>query len=581
MYDLGGILKMNKESLKRRIQVANKEILADLVIKNGNILDIFNLELMSGDIAIVDGVIAGIGTYEGKQEVDVQQRIIVPGLIDAHVHIESSMITPEEFAKVLLPHGVTTVITDPHEIANVAGEDGISFMIADSEDLDLNVYIMLPSSVPATPFENAGAVLHDQQLAPFYQHSRVLGLAEVMDYPGVKNLDDHIIDKLVTASRFNIDGHGAGLDTHGVNVYATAGIKTDHECITIAEAKERLSRGMYLMIRQGSVAKNLPELIHIVNEKNSHRCLFCTDDKHLDDLIAEGSIDFNIRLAIQHGLDPLLAIQLATINTANCFGLSQKGAIAPGYDADFLIIDDLQSFQIQQVYTAGRLVAEQGVYLEKTRVIKDRTPLPHSVRIRDISAEDLAIAIPPEKKVHVIEIIPNQIETIKQVIEVPNDGQYFISSVTEDLLKVAVLERHNGTGNIGLGIVKGLGLIDGAIATTVAHDSHNLIVAGTNDEDMLVAIQTIKQLGGGLVVVRHGVVLASLQLAIGGLMSNKDYQEVAHELNILHEALQQVSKYDHFNLFLTLSFLSLPVIPELKITDMGLFDVATFKHIRI
>lgn len=574
---------MDKNILKKRIQVASKQIPADIVIKNGKIVDVFNLEIMNGDIAIADGVIAGIGEYDGVNIIDAENKFIVPGFIDSHVHIESSMVTPKEFAKAVLPHGVTTVIIDPHEIANVEGTRGISFMLEDSEGLDLDVYCMLPSCVPATSFENAGAVLNNEELVPFYKHPRVLGLAEVMDFPGVQNLDDHIIDKLLTASAYKIDGHGAGLGAEGINVYRAAGIQTDHECVTKEQAKDRLSRGMYVMIRQGSAAKNLPDLIGVVNEKNSHRCLFCTDDKHLDDLIAEGSIDYHIRLAVEHGLDPLIAIQMATINAAQCFGLSQKGAIAPGYAADFLIVDNLDTLPIAKVLKAGKVVAENGRYLGLATAKQRPVLSTNSVHlnINEVTKERLAIHVKTNQKAHVIEIIPNQIETVKRMMEVPSDGSCFVPSVEKDLAKLAVLERHRNTGNIGLAIVKGLGLTSGAVATTVAHDSHNLIVAGTNDEDMICSIQEIKKIGGGLVVVKNGKPLASLPLVIGGLMSDQDYDTVARQLNEVNNALLEVCKYRHFNLFLTLSFLSLPVIPELKITDLGLFDTTTFQHITV
>ncbi|WAA08573.1 adenine deaminase [Fervidibacillus albus] len=576
-------MNMNKNHLRKRIQVASKQIPADIVIKNGKIVDVFNLEIIHGDIAISDGVICGIGKYEGKTVMDVKDKFVVPGFIDSHVHIESSMVTPNEFAKVVLPHGVTTVICDPHEIANVKGSKGISFMLEDSENLDLDVYCMLPSSVPATPFENAGAVLNDEELKPFYNHPRVLGLAEVMDYPGVQNLDDRMIDKLLSASPYRIDGHGAGLGAEEMNVYRVAGIQTDHECVTKEQMKDRLARGMYVMIRQGSVAKNLPDLIGVVNEKNSHRCLFCTDDKHLDDLIEEGSIDHNIRLSIKHGLDPLIAIQMATINAAQCYGLSQKGAIAPGFTADLLIVDNLKSLTIEKVLKAGKFVAENGKYLG-VKTTENQTKLAtNSIHLakNEITKERLAIQVKKNQAAHVIEVIPNQIETVKRIISVPTEGEYFIPSVEKDLAKLALFERHKNTGNIGLAIVKGLGLTNGAIATTVAHDSHNLIVAGTNDEDMIYAIQKMQEIGGGLVVVRDGKTIASLPLMIGGLMSDQKYETVANQLDEVNRALFEVSKHRHFNLFLTLSFLSLPVIPELKITDLGLFDATTFQHIAI
>lgn len=573
---------MEKDQLKRRIKVASKERKADLVIKNGKIVDVFTLQYITEDIAIVDGVIAGIGQYEGEEEVDATGKVIVPGLIDAHVHIESSMVPPKEFAKVVLKHGVTTVVTDPHEIANVAGEEGLEFMLEDSDELDLSVYFMLPSSVPATPFENSGARLENEQLLPFYTHPRVMGLAEVMDFPTVKSAESSIVDKLVAASSFNIDGHGAGLDAQGVNIYAAAGIQTDHECTTLEQAKERLTKGMRLMIREGSVAKNLEALLPVVTERNSHRCMFCTDDRHLDDLIEEGSIDYMIRLAIKQGLDPLIAVQLGSLNAAECFGLKQKGAIAPGYDADLLLLDNIENFQIEQVFSNGKKVVEEGQYLgEEKKVDRSSSHLKQSITLPKLSEQDFQISVAEDKSVPVIEIIPNQIETRKRMEFVQSVAGNFKASTDTDLLKIAVIERHHGTGNIGLGIVKGLGLTEGAIATTVAHDSHNVIVAGATDKDMLLAVQKIKDMGGGLVVASNGEVVASLSLPVSGLMSDKPYPVVAKDLERVHEALGERSKYTHFNQFLTLSFLSLPVIPELKITDKGLFDVTTFKRISI
>ncbi|MED1204130.1 adenine deaminase [Heyndrickxia acidicola] len=577
-------MNITKNQLKTRIAAAGKKQAADLVFKNGKIIDVFNLEIIEADLAISDGYIVGIGEYEGREEVNLKGKYIAPGFIDAHVHIESSMVTPVEFAKVVLPHGVTTVITDPHEIANVAGEEGIAFMLENSKGLDLDVLFMLPSSVPATPFENAGAVLHAEHLELFYKNERVAGLAEVMDFPGVANMDDRMLDKLVQSlsKSAKVDGHGAGLDSTGVNIYRAAGIATDHECTTEEEARDRLMRGMYLMIREGSVAKNLSALIKAVKPANARRCLFCTDDKHLDDLIEEGSVDHHIRLAVQLGMDPLQAIQMTTLNAAECFGLADKGAIAPGYQADMVILESLEDAAISDVYKAGRIVVKKGCYLDSKReTAPANQKLTDSVRIPSIKKEELQIPLLASQKAHVIDIIPNQIMTKKKVEEVPTDGHFFVPSTKLDFVKLAVIERHKGTGNIGLAIVHGLGMTDGAIATTVAHDSHNLIAAGTNDEDMLIAIKTLQEINGGMVIVKNGRVIHSLSLPLGGLMSHLDYQTVNQELQLLNIALQKVSSHQDFNLFLTLSFLSLPVIPELKVTDLGLFDAVRFCHIPI
>lgn len=576
---------MPKNHLTKRISVAAGRELADTVIKNGKIVDVFSGEIIDGDIAIVDGYIVGIGKYEGRNVVDANGRYVTPAFIDGHVHIESSMVTPTEFAKVSLLHGVTTVVADPHEIANVLGVDGIQYMLDSSENLPFDFYFMLPSCVPATEFEHSGAILKAEDLRPFYQEQRVLGLAEVMNYPAVHNSDLDMLDKILDAkkSRKKIDGHAAGLSANNVNVYMTAGIRTDHESTTATQAKERLSRGMYLMIREGTVAKDLHQLISIVNERNSRRCLFVTDDKHLDDLIRDGSIDHNIRLAIQSGIYPITAIQMATLNAAECFGIEDKGAIAPGYKADFLLLDDLDTIKITDVYKAGQVFVENGVLIKEFKInhVKETNRLRNSVRFPELSEDHFHIHV-KNSKANVIEIISNSLITrhIIEKVDICEKGM-FQPSINKDLLKLAVIERHHLTKNIGLGIVKGLGLKSGAIATTIAHDSHNLIIAGTNNFDMLVAANAIKKIQGGLIVVNEGKVIAALELPIAGLMSDRPFLEVASSLNDIHLALEILGANNDFNPFLTLSFLSLPVIPELKLTDIGLFQVSKFEHIGI
>jgi adenine deaminase len=576
---------MVRNQLTRRISVASGRELADTVIKNGKIIDVFNGEIIDGDIAIVDGFIVGIGKFEGKNVVDANGRYISPAFIDGHVHIESSMVTPPEFAKVSLLHGVTTVVADPHEIANVLGVDGIQYMLDSSKNLPFDVYFMLPSCVPATEFEHSGAILKAEDLRPFYQEARVLGLAEVMNYPAVQNTEHDMLEKIMDAKKFGkkIDGHAAGLSANDLNVYMSAGIRTDHESTTAAQAKERLSRGMYLMIREGTVAKDLQQLIPIVNDRNSRRCLFVTDDKHLDDLIRDGSIDHTIRLAIQSGISPITAIQMATINTAECFGIEDKGAIAPGYKADLVLLDDLNTINITEVYKEGKRFVENGVLVEelKTNPLNESNRLKNSVRFHELFDEHLHIHV-KNSKANIIEIIPNSLIT-KHIIEKVNvcEQGMFQPSVDNDQLKLAVIERHHLTKNIGLGIVKGLGLKSGAIATTIAHDSHNLIIAGTNDFDMITAANAIKEMQGGLIVVNQGKVIASLELTIAGLMSERPYLEVATSLHEIHLALETIGANKDFNPFLTLSFLSLPVIPELKLTDIGLFHVSKFEHISV
>ncbi|MBA2874832.1 adenine deaminase [Thermaerobacillus caldiproteolyticus] len=576
---------MKKHSLIKRIAVASKKEQADIVVKNGKIVNVFTHEIIEEDIAIVDGVIAGIGKYEGKITIDANGKYICPGLIDGHVHIESAMVRPSEFAKVVVPHGVTTVITDPHEIANVAGIDGIQFMLDDSEHVPLDVYVMIPSCVPSTPFEHAGAALTAKDLEPLFSHPRVIGLAEVMDYPALLQGDSHIIDKLVTTFRYTnrVDGHAAGLNVDAINVYTSAQIKTDHECVNAEEALDRVRRGMYVLLRQGTVAKDLERLIPAVNPQTSRRFLFCTDDKHVDDLLSEGSIDYNVRLAIQNGIDPVTAIQMATINAAQCYQLHTKGAIAPGYDADFLLLDDLETMNITHVYKAGVLVAENGAYVlnQQNKVTKIDEKLFHSMNAPKITADDIQIHFTKGRTAHVIQVIPNNLHT-KHIIEnVDVENGVFVPSIEKDVLKLIVVERHKRLGHIGVGIVKGFGIKCGAIASSVAHDSHNIIAVGTNDADLAAAANYLNEIGGGLVIVKNGIVLASLPLEIGGLMSSSGYQTVYKQLKELNKALSDIGASQQFNPFVTLAFLALPVIPELKITDKGLFDVKVFQHISV
>ncbi|MEH7124898.1 adenine deaminase [Bacillus sp. JJ1773] len=577
-------MKLTKEIMKRRIDVAARRKPADLVIKNGKILNVFTREIIVDDIAIVDGYIAGVGKFEGFESIDATGKYIVPGFIDGHVHIESSMVTPPEFCNVVLPHGVTTVMADPHEIANVSGTAGIDFMLQASEEIPLDVFLMLPSCVPATPFENAGATLNDEDLNPYYEHPRVIGLGEVMDYPSVFQNSDEMLNKLESASIKGkcIDGHASGLDANGINVYMAAGIRTDHECVTADEALERLRKGMYVMLREGSAAKDLVELLQAVNENNSRRCLFVTDDKHLDELIDEGSIDFNIKVAIREGIDPILAIQMATLNAAECFGLKTKGAIAPGYEADILVLNNLETIEIEQVFKSGKLVAKNGKVISP---IKSKAAPPptiiNSINMNQINSEDLTISLKDSRRANIIEILPNMIVTKHIIEEVVSENGLFQANIEKDQLKLAVLERHKNTGNIGLGIIKGLGIINGAIASTVAHDSHNIVAAGTNDHDLVKAINLTREMNGGLVVVQNGDILASLPLPVAGLMSNLNYETVNERINELNKALMTIGCSMEFNPFVTLSFLALPVIPELKLTDIGLFDVKTFKHIEV
>ena len=574
---------MIKDYIKN-IASATGEIQSDLVIKNGKIIDVFNLQIIEGDVAISNGIIVGIGgNYEGLAIIDAKGRYISPSFIDSHVHIESSMTTPSQFAEIVLPHGVTTIITDPHEIANVGGEDALQFMLDESDRLPLDILFMLPSCVPATPFESSGAILHAKHLKPFYQHPRVIGLAEVMDAPSVQNRTPQMIAKLQDALQLGmtIDGHGAGLDEMGLNAYGTANILTDHECTTQEEALNRISRGMYVQIREGSAAKDLKELIPCVTARNSSRFLLCTDDKHLSELIDSGSIDQSIRLAIEFGCDPLIAIQMASINATTCYGIKNTGAIAPGYKADFLLLDDLESVQIFEVYKKGKLVAKNGNYLGPHRdTISVPSKLLESVHLTQIELNDFQIPL-QHQRANLIELIPNSLLTHHLIDDVNVQDGNFVPCTKKDHLKLAVVERHLKTGNIGLGIVKGFGLKEGAIASTIAHDSHNLMVVGTNDVDMFIAVKVLEDMQGGIVVIRNGEVLAALPLPIGGLMSAAPISDIQSNLKKIETSLEQLGFDGSFDFLITLAFLSLPVIPEIKITHQGLFDVKNFKTISV
>lgn len=576
---------MDFSSMQRRINVASGKEPADLVVKGGKVLNVFTGEIIQGDVAVVDGYIAGIGQYEGKREVNALGQFISPTFIDGHVHIESSMVSPLEFAKVQVKNGVTAVIADPHEIANVCGTEGIQYMIEHTEGLPFDVYFMLPSCVPATQYEEAGAVLNSEDLSPFYERPRVLGLAEVMNYQAVFEGETSMLEKLLDAQQKNklIDGHAAGLNEKAIDMYMSAGIRTDHECTTMEEAKDRLEKGMYLMIREGTVAKDLRQIIGVVNDWNSRRCLFVTDDRHLDDVILEGSINNSVRLAIAEGVPVMTAYQMATLNAAECFRLKEQGAIAPGYKADFLLLDSLEEVSIHSVYKNGNCIMSEGFVQgfpeEYPYVLAEK--LTNTVSLGTITPDDLEIRIKGEKA-NIIGIIPNSLLT-KRLVEKTNRTEegVFIPDSSMDHLKIALIERHNATGKIGLGIVKGLGLQSGALATTVAHDSHNLIVAGTNDEDILMAIQELEKSQGGLVIVSGGEVRAKLALPIAGLMSNESADFVYEQLRKMNQVLADLGVSQDYNPFLTLSFLALPVIPALKITTEGLFDVTEFKHVSI
>jgi adenine deaminase len=563
--------------LKKRIRIASGDGMVDLLIKNGRVVDVFSGEIEKKDVAIYGGMIMGFGDYEARKIIDVKGDFLSPGLIDGHVHIESSMVTIPEFAQAVLPHGTTSVVTDPHEIANVLGQEGIRFMAESAKGIPLNVFIMIPSCVPATHMETSGATLKAIDLKPLLEESWAIGLAEMMNFPGVIFGDPEVLKKIELAKGKRMDGHSPMLSGKGLYAYLTAGIRSDHECTTPKEAKEKLKNGMWIMIREGTTARNLRSLLPLVNPKNSRRFLFVTDDRHPKELLEEGHIDSMVRQAIRWGTNPIIAIQMATLNAAEYFRLDDLGAIAPGFRADIISFDHLGRFQIKKVFKDGNLVADTGKIFSLP-IRKRKSPkVKGSVQIKPLH-KDTFLLRSDQPLVKVIQLIPNQIVTKKVMKKILLKEGVAYPDIKEDILKIAVVERHKATGNIGIGFVQGFGLKMGAIGSSVAHDSHNLVIFGTNDQDMLKAVETIQAMGGGLTVVLNGKALASLPLPIAGLMSEASVAKVNLQLEALHRATKKLGCKIP-DPFMTLSFLSLPVIPELKITDKGLVDVNQFKFV--
>jgi adenine deaminase len=570
---------MSVEMKQKRINIAMEKEKADLVIKNANIVNVFTKEIVKADIAICMGQIVGIGNYSGIKEIDAKDKYVCPGLIDSHVHIESTMVTPSEFAKAVLPHGTTTIIADPHEIANVCGINGINFMLNESKSLPLNTYFMMPSCVPSTPFENNGADLSAELMESFLSNDRILGLGEVMDYPSVINGNEEMLRKIDLFDNKIIDGHSPNLTGKELNAYRATGIMTNHECSTIEDVIEHLRLGMYVQIREGSAAKNLENIVKglLENKVELNRCIFCTDDKHLEDIRKDGHISYNVKKAISCGIDPIEAICMATINTAQCYRLKRLGAIAPGYSADLIILNSIEDFSIDKVLYRGEIVYENGgLSVDISSKIDDRNVF-NTVRIPNIDINDLKIGL-DNNVTTVIGLTSNELITKKETSEVKViDGAF---CADECFSKVAVIERHKATKNIGLGIVSNFNIKNGAIASTVAHDSHNLIVIGDNDEDMILAIEELKRVNGGYTVISKGKIVGTLELPIAGLMSDNTANYVENRLKKMIEEAHKLGINNKIDPFITLSFLSLPVIPEIRITDQGLFDVTQFKFIR-
>lgn len=556
------------------IKVAMGVEAADTVFKNAMYLNLFSNEMCKGDIAVKDGIIVGIGeNYNGNVEIDMSDKVLLPGFIDSHIHIESSAVTPREFAKIAVQHGTTAVITDPHEIANVLGTDGIDYMLKASENLPIDFYFCMPSCVPATPFEMGGAKLSADDIAPYFENERVVALAEMMNYVGTVNGEQEVIDKISVASAYGktTDGHAPGINEKTLNAYITAGAYTDHECSELRDAKNKLMRGQKILIREGTAAKNLVALVSLLSKKYGSSCMLASDDKHPDDLINLGHIDHIIKKAIALGADPFETYKAATINAANHYGLGLVGAIAPGYRADLIIADDAESLNILSVYKNGVCVFDgnEVIGLDEENIPQElKNKVINTFNMETVTADKLKLS----EKRGLVGLVEGQIIT-------ENLGFAEKVDTEEDVLKVAVIERHRNTGDIGIGFLKGYGLKKGAVATSIAHDSHNLIVIGENDADMVLAANRVKEMGGGIAVAADGAILGQLSLPIAGLMSDKDLVTVRNELEEAKEVAYKLGVNPKIDPFMTLSFVSLPVIPEIRITTGGVFDVNNFKYI--
>ncbi|MGN0707935.1 MAG: adenine deaminase [Faecalibacterium sp.] len=575
---------MEREQLQRRLAAARGDCPAELVLKNARIVNVFSGEIQQGDVAVCDGVIVGVGSYTGQREVDLDGRYVCPGLIDGHIHIESSMLCPPAFARAVLPHGTTAVITDPHEIANVSGTQGLEFMLEAARDLPLSVFFMLPSCVPATPLDESGAVLDAETLAAYYDRPQVLGLAELMDFYGTARGEDAILDKVLgcRAAGGLLDGHAPFLSGKPLNAYLTVGVGSDHECSCVEEAMEKLRGGQYIMIREGTAAKNLDALLPLLKEPMCHRCMLVTDDRHPGDLLREGHIDLILRKAIRAGVDPLVAIRCATLVPAQYFGLMDRGAVAPGYAADLLVLSDLQQFTVEQVYHAGTLVAENGKALMELSAVPDAQRYPRvfdSFHCPELTPEDFAL---PETGTtqRVICLAAHELLTTEELVAFRHCPDCAPGvDPTRRIVKLAVVERHHGTGHIGLGFLGNYGLRCGAVASSVAHDSHNLIVAGTNDADMALAANTVRRNRGGIAFAVNGTVLGEVPLPVAGLMSNENAETVDARLQALKRTLKQYCIAGDIDELMTLAFVSLPVIPKLRLTTRGVFDVEQQRYL--
>ena len=567
--------KINRKLLKKQriIAAAAGREPADLVLKNATFVNVFSNELSTMDIAVAEGLIVGMGSYQGRSEVDCTGKIVLPGFLDAHIHLESSLVSPTEFVKAVLPHGTTTVVTDPHEIANVMGTDGIEYMLQATEDLPVDVRFMLPSCVPATPLDESGAILDYRAIDSFYDHPRVQGLAEMMNFVGAINGDEQTVEKIVAAQAHHkkIDGHAPDLQGNDLNAYIAAGVYSDHECHDVKDAIAKLERGQFIMIREGTAARNLEALMPLLTGKYADRCMFCTDDKHPNDLLEKGHIDYIVKKAISLGADPITAVKEACHNAARYFLLNNRGGISPGYLADFVIIDNFQDFNIEQVYKKGVLMVDHGEIQDfpSPEIEPYLVERAHKTfHVAALTAEDFA-----EKRPRgIIGMVDGEITTVDAGYSDRIDVEY-------DVLKIAVVERHKNTHHIGIGYIQGYGLKSGAVATSISHDSHNIIVVGTNETDMAAAVNRVVELNGGIVVWDGGQPVAEVPLAIAGIMSDEPLVTVNEKLETAKDAAHKLGVNPGIDPFMTLSFMALPVIPSLRITTRGVFDVTTQSYV--
>lgn len=555
---------------QRLVAVAAGREKADLVLKNAKYLNVFSNEFLCGDIAVANGLIAGVGKYDGKTEIDVSGKLVLPGFIDAHIHLESSMVTPAEFAKAVVAHGTTTVITDPHEITNVMGIDGVEYMIQASQNLPIDVHFMMPSCVPATEIDESGAELDCKDIDLYLDNKKVLGLAEMMNYVGVINGDKNVLSKIVTSQAHHkkIDGHAPELSGNDLNAYIAAGVYSDHECSTFENALEKLRKGQFIMIREGTAAHNLKALMPLLTQQYYSRCMFATDDKHPSDLLYGGHIDYIVKQALKNGADPIVALKTATHHAARYFLLNNKGAIASGYLADIVVVDNLEDFNVETVFKRGKLVFDGEVKDFSAPTVDEKLAEKcfDTFHLDSVTPSSFKV----DGKLGLIGLVGGELLT-------RNLGTADKIDVENDILKIACIERHKGTNHIGVGYVKGYSLKSGAVATSVAHDSHNIITVGCNDDDIAVAVNAIKDSKGGIAVVENGKIKALLELPIAGLMSDEPLTTVNEKLENAKSSAYELGADKSIDPFMTLSFLSLPVIPSLRITTKGVFDAENWK----